>query len=213
MGYATFNGWSIIPMPTDPAPSQVQFAMSDSVGETRSPWTMQTQVQAWPGADWWELDVQLPPLTSAQIGAWRAWFAALRGKANIFAIGDRLGKTPTGTPSGAPVCVTSSTENQATANYIYTQGWTVSTNNLLLPGDYLQIGHRLHIVAGVTAINSDASGLATIEIWPSLRETASGVAVQTSNCTGLFRLADNKRQFSENVTRLFGLTFKAIEAR
>jgi hypothetical protein len=174
---------------------------------------MQSQVQQWPGADWWELDVQLPPLSLTSARTWRAWFAALRGKANVFQVGDPLGQTPGGTPSGAPLGVVSATENQPMATFLYTCGWTPNKNNLLLPGDYLQLGNRLHIVSGVSPVNSDANGNATIEIWPSLRESASGVTVQTSSCTGLFRLADNKRQFSENYTRLFGLTFKAIEAR
>jgi hypothetical protein len=226
MAYEMFNGWKIVPMPSSPKPSSIHFSMSDAVGETVSPFTRQTQEQEWPGGDYWELDIQLPPLTSrprsgsvynaawTQIGTWRGWLAALHGKANVFSVGDPLATAPTGSPGASvPVCVNSTSENQATASYIYTSGWVASTSGLLLPGDYIQLGKRLHVVAGVSSVDSDASGNATIEIWPSLRESAAGVSIGLTNCTGLFRLADNKREFSENVTRLFGLTFKAIEAR
>lgn len=213
MAYTTFNGWNIVPMPASPGERTIQFSMTDTVGETSSPWTKQSQVQQWPGADWWELELQLPPLTLAQARQWRAWLAALRGKANVFQIGDPLA-TLGGTPQGTPVCISTTNYNLASSTVLYTQGWTPNASNLLVPGDYLQIGYRLHMVAGVTPVSSNASGQAAFEIWPSLRESATGVALQLGpGTTGLFRLADNKRQFSESYTRLFGLTFKAVEAR
>jgi hypothetical protein len=213
MSYTIFNGWNIVPMPTYPAPRQVTFRMCDSVGMTQSPWTMQSQVQQWAGGDWWELDVQLPPLKPQQIGSWTAWLAALRGKANVFQMGDPQRYAPLGLPLGSPSCSSGVGINLPMMTTVTTQGWTPNKSNLLLPGDYLQIGYRLHIVAGTSPVNSDSLGDATFEIWPSLREDARGVSIITSNPKGLFRLADNKREFSENVSRLFGLTFKAIEAR
>jgi hypothetical protein len=216
MAYATFNGWNIVPMPSSPAIRSVNFTLSDTVGEVSSPWTSQSQFQEWVGGDSWALDIQFPPIKSSQIGAWRAWLAALRGKKNVFRCGDPLFKQPRGNPQTTgqhALCVSDVTKNQAGASYIYTSGWVASAAGVLLPGDYLQLGERLHCVAGVDAVNADASGNATIEIFPVLREAANGLQVLTSNCTGLFRLADNKRQYSENVTRLFGLSFKCMEAR
>lgn len=212
MNYVQFNDWNIIPMPAAPGARSIKFGMNDSVGDSPNPWTRQSQYQQWPGADWWELDVQLPPLTLPQIRQWRAWFAALRGKANVFQIGDPFG-APGGSPKGNPAGAVSSTLNGPMATTLYTSGWTANKYNLLLPGDYIQLGYRLHMVAGAAAVNSDGSGDAAIEIWPSLRETASGVALKLAKTSGLFRLADNRREYSENYTRLFGLTFKAMEAR
>src|SRR5206468_10963905 len=90
MAYTQFNGWNIIPMPAAPAPRSVSFAANDSVGQTQSPFTLQTQVQAWPGADWWEADVSLPPMSRANAADWIAWLMAMRGRANVCLFGDPL---------------------------------------------------------------------------------------------------------------------------
>jgi len=361
--YSTFQGWNIVPMPLSPAPRQIDFTAQDSVGMTQSPFTKQSQVQAWPGADWWELNVSLPPLTDQQARAWIAFLMALRGKANVFQIGDPLKRVPT--LSGLSPVVNGA--QLATATLLNTRGWPIpsSTNlvpdpdvvgtgwsntaniyvapgagavsgngwvyygtgasgsfqyawsapfavtpgqqytlsgyvdarNLLpggaagwavfnpgitasygsftvpagstgqgsatftvpagvtqlvalcdnwanatalnkpvifsnpkvelgatatpyvspavmRPGDYLQLGYRLHVVAGPIGVYPDGSGNATIEVWPSLRDAPTdGEAITLGNTAGLFRLADNKRDWSVTEAKLFGISFKAIEAR
>lgn len=50
-----------------------------------------------------------------------------------------------------------------------TKGWPVSTAGLLLPGDQVQIGQQLLIVAA--PMNSDSAGRARLEVYPMLRES------------------------------------------
>ncbi len=44
MSYTQFNGWNIIPMPAKPVARQIDFSMTDSVGQTTSPYTRQSQL-------------------------------------------------------------------------------------------------------------------------------------------------------------------------
>jgi hypothetical protein len=211
MAYAQFNGWNIVPMPSGPSAKQIDFSANDTVGETSSPFTRQSQIQQWSGGDWWEVNVSLPPMRLQRANQWIAWLMALRGKANVFQLGDPLGRFPLGNASGAPLI---NGVHAAGITTIATKGWTAGAKNVLLPGDYFQIGVRLHKVAQLTAVDADANGLATFDIWPSLREApADGTAIITSGTSGLFRLADNRREWSVSTAKLYGISFKCIEAR
>jgi hypothetical protein len=79
-----------------------------------------------------------------------------------------------------------------------------------LPGDYIQIGLRLHQITA--QVNADASGNATLAIWPSLRETpAGGTAIALVNPVGVFRLSSNKRQWHASPASLTELGFSCNE--
>jgi hypothetical protein len=120
-----------------------------------------------------------------------------------------MGAIPQGTPSGAPK---TRDLQLASATILRTTGWTPNAVGLLLPGDYIQLGVRLH--KSVVTVSADALGNADIEIWPSLREAvAPNVPIITDHCVGLFRLAENKRTWSVSETKTYGISFKATEAR
>ncbi|HET9087133.1 MAG TPA: hypothetical protein VFN53_06410 [Acidobacteriaceae bacterium] len=105
---------------------------------------------------------------------------------------------------------------------LYTTGWGASANGLLLPGDYITIPSapvnpgdetisRLYRIT--QPVNSDASGNATISIWPQIRETpAAAVAITTSNTRGLFRLAQNKVQWHKSYDTTMQASFAIVEA-
>ncbi len=216
MSYATFNGWTIIPYPSAPGFVSVALGMNDTVASTTSPFTATSQTQIWPGADWWDADVQLPKMFPAQAAAWRAWLAALQGKANVFMLGDPTRRQPINPVSSSTPVINTSGEpspmNIAGSSNIYTRGWRPSQARILSPGDHIQIGLRLHVV--LQAVTSDARGNAAINLWPTLREQpADGAAIILNNPMGLFRLADNARRLSLDVTRLMATGFKCVEAR
>jgi hypothetical protein len=216
MAYTQFNGWNIIPMPAKPAPRQIDFGMSDSIGETVSPFTRQSQVQQWMGADWWTLNVSMPSMKRPWASEWIAWLAELRGKYNVFQVGDPSGAKPQGVPQGIPVvdCADSAAYNLPGTTTLYTRGWKPNTQRLLLPCDYLQIGYRLHIVSGLSTVNSDANGKANFSIWPSIRELPTdGEPIILHNTTGLFRLASNTRNWTANYLKVIPIAFKCKEAR
>jgi hypothetical protein len=213
MSYATFNGWTIIPPPASPGFRSIVLRINDTVAEARSPFTAMSQVQEWPGADWWEAEIEMPPLCGHDTAAWRAWLMALQGKKNVFQIGDQSQPMPLNpVTSSTPVCATSGGANLTGAVNLVTRGWRASQARILVPGDYLQVGYRLHAV--LQPVSTDSGGNATINIGPSLRESpADGTPIILNQPKGLFRLADNARSISIAVTRLAAVGFKCVEAR
>jgi hypothetical protein len=202
-------------MPAGPAARQIDFTINDSVSANVSPYTLSAQLQPWLGADWWGLNVSLPLMKRPQANLWIAWMAELRGKLNVFSIGDPLGAHPVGIPQGAPIIDCSSPGyNLPMATMLYTRGWKPGELRLLLPGDYLQVGYRLYMVSGVSPVNADATGHASFPIWPSIREMPTdGEPIILNKTTGLFRLADNQRQWTANYLKVYPLAFKCNEAR
>jgi hypothetical protein len=196
------------------AAASISLSMSDNVASVVNPFTQQTQTQTWAGGDLWLATVTLPPMSRKAAAPWLAFLAALRGSMNVFQLGYGAGygtgTSPLGTPLGTPVV---STAANAMATSISTSGWTASKTGLLLSGDLIQIGYRLHMVVDDT-VDSDISGDATINIWPSVRESISANAsIVTSNPVGLFRLADNKRTVNYSPAQATTLSFQAIEVR
>jgi len=205
----SYNGANIVAFPHSPGIKQLNLSMNDTTPVSTSPFTGVQQVQAWPGADWWSADLTLPQMTSESIAIWEGFLGECRGMTNVFYLGHPLKVSPQGSASGTPVC---NGVTPAMSYTLTTRGWTPSTYRLLLPGDHLQIGYRLHRV--LTQVNSDSSGDATISVWPSIREaTTDGEPVILNHPQGLFRLASNKRAVLSAETRLSALTLSVIEAR
>jgi len=209
MVIGTYNNQSIIALPTNPAPRQIELGMNDANALSVSPFTGSTQVQAWPGADYWDADIALPKLLPQDAAVWSAFLAECRGMLNVFYLSDPSYKQPQGNVSGVPVA---NGAQSPMATTLATKGWTPTTFGLLLPGDYLQVGNRLHRV--LEPVNSDVNGDATIVIWPSLRDAVTdGQTIILDNPQGLFRLASNRRSLTSDYTLLTATSFKAVEAR
>jgi hypothetical protein len=201
----TYNGQPIYTMPTQKLRT-VDLSMYDSISVSTSTWTGQRQTYDWM-ADKWEADVTLPSLTTRQVGVWTAWLANLHGQAGYFWLGHPLYVVPFGSALGTPL-VNGASQTGRTLN---TKGWTANSNGLLLPGDYFQIGLRLHLVT--QQVNSDSSGNASISIWPCIRESqADGAFLNLSNPQGLFALKSNTRKFTSNEAKTWGISFSCTEA-
>ncbi len=206
------NSYNLVTVPASPAPSAVEIAMVDTVAVNTSPFTGVQQMQLFPGGDHWEVTVSLPPMYAASAASWRAFLAELRGKSNVFQIGDPTIKAPRGVATGTPIIETAAQQNAPMTTLLYTGGWTPNTTGILLAGDQIQVGYRLYLVC--ENANADLNGYANLTIWPSIRETpANGMAITLANPTGLFRLADNRRVINWSPSRLTTLSVKAVEAR
>ena len=97
--------------------------------------------------------------TNSYTGDGSSYIRAWRGTVSQSSVPTRLVQTTT-------TAIASGT-SQALTGGLYTKGWPVSTNGLLLPGDQVQIGNQLLIVT--SAVNSDAAGLAFLQTAPALR--------------------------------------------
>ena len=202
----TFNGASIVQMPASPVPQSVELGAQDTVAISTSPFTGQQQVQDWQ-ASWLTGTITMPPLTNTQAQTWIAFLLQLRGQANVFQFGDPIARAPQGTGAGVPVVNGAGQSGYSLA----TRGWTANATGVLLAGDWLQIGYRLYRCLDAT--NADASGYASVPIWPQLRESpADGVALVLTQTKGLWRLGANLRKWSASNARIYGLTFEFREA-
>jgi hypothetical protein len=204
------NTYNLVTVPSYPGISQIDFTMEDTVTLLSSPFNPAVvQTQSWPGADMWVMSFTLPKMTRLTAAPWRGFMAELRGQQNVFQFGDPYCLTPVGAALGAPV--TAGT-NSVMATQLVTAGWSPSTYGQLLSGDYLQIGYRLYQVC--ENVNSASDGSATIQIWPSLRDTiTTSTPLRLISTQGLFRLAQNQRSWHADYTGLMQISFKCVEVR
>jgi hypothetical protein len=197
-------------MPTKPAaPQTVDWIVNDIVASVLSPFSGQLQIQDWQSG-WLEASISMPPMQHADAQDWAAFFMGCRGMVNTFLFGDPLAVAPRGSGSGTPVVDGASQSGFSLA----TKGWTDSASGVLLPGDWIQIGastQRIYRVLSSTT--SDASGNATVSIWPQLRESPNdGDPITLNNTQGTFRLKSNTRKFSVTEARFYGFQFDIREA-
>ena len=197
-------------LPSAPAIRTIQMRSIDVAAQTISPFTGESEIQEWDG-QWWEADVGLPPMRREFAEAWVTMLAKLNGIRGTLLIGDPDASTPRGNPVGSPVV----NGNSQTGQSLAVRGWTASAAGVLLEGDYIQIGTgaaaRLHKV--LSDVDADASGLASLDIWPRLRVSpADGTPLVTSSAVGLFRLAGNTRGWSTDAASIYGISFAVREA-
>lgn len=200
-------------LPTNKGLSRIVLRAVTTVGISRSPFSGQQQVYQWPG-EWWEADCTLPQMVRSDAEQWLSILAALRGASGTFLLGDPAAPVPLGSPHGTPVVNGAS----QTGTTLATSGWQASTNNLLLPGDYIQLGPSLSVPSQrlykvLTVVDSDSSGNATLDIFPRLRESpGNDDPLITTSAQGTFRLAANTVQWDIDAAKTYAISFKGIEA-
>ena len=178
------------------------------VGVTRSPFTGSQQVQSHQGK-WWEFEASLKPMTRASAEEWISFMISLNGMQGTFLLGDPLGTTARGIGTGTPLVKGAS----QTGSSLITDGWTASQTGILKAGDYIQLGagssSKLYKV--LVDANSDGSGNATFDIFPSINTAvADNSAITVASPKGLFRLASNEMGFDLQQAQNYGIAFSAI---
>ena len=94
-------------------------------------------------------------------------------------------------------------------------GCSPNVTGFLLPGDYIQLGSSTttQLYKVLTQVNTDASGGATLDLWPNLRSSpADNSTITVANTKGRFRLKDNVTQWGINEISSYGITFDCVEA-
>ena len=185
-------------LPATNSVSEITLTAINAVAYSRSPFTFTGQAHAYAG-EMWSADITLKPMREADAEAWSAWLTALRGQFGTFLLGNPFRSSPRGTASAATI--TGSAGDRSV---------TVAKSGTLLAGDYFQLGTTSQ--ARLYKVLEDSSGSGTLEIWPSLRADASGVAADLSSPVGAFRLSSNEASWSVNNLAVYGITFGAVEA-
>jgi hypothetical protein len=197
-------------LPTVTGIRRVRFTMRSVVAIARSPFTLDSQVQAHQGQRW-EAEVVLPPMARANAEMWLAFLAKLNGPEGTFLLGDLAAASPRGAATGTPLV----NGGGQTGNDLVTDGWTPSVTGILKAGDYIQLGAgataRLHKV--LDDADSDAGGNATLTLWPKVTSSGSpadNAAIVTSSAQGVFRLASNETVWEIDEAAQYGLVFAAL---
>ena len=192
--------------PTSPGIKRMTMQMRVSAGQTRSPFTFQRQVQMNQG-QMWMASFDLPPMERDEAEEWLAFLTKLNGRAGTFLLGDPDAVTPRGAALGTPQVKGA----DQTGSTLVTDGWDADVTGVLKAGDYIQVGERLHKL--LDDADSDATGEATLSIWPRLRESPADNAIVTINgAKGRFCLAGNVNGWSTDDLMMYGLSFSAEEA-
>jgi hypothetical protein len=183
------------------------------LGITSSPFNLKQQIHKHAGARW-EADITLPQMKRAEAEVWISFFMKLYGSYGTFTMGDPNGATPRGsaaTTAGTPVVNGAS----QTGGELDIDGLPTSETGYLLAGDYIQLGTGTgaQLYKVLDDVDTNASGEATVTIWPDLRSSpADNATVVVSNAVGLFRLGTNVTDWQINQAGFYSMTFGAIEA-
>jgi len=200
-------------LPTSIGIASITFSAENAVAVSQSPFTYSQQIVQHPGQRW-KASVSLPPLLRDLMEPWVAFLLSLKGQYGTFLLNDPNCATPRGSAGvtpGTPVVMGAG----QTGDELDIDGLPTSATGYLLAGDYIQLGTgssaTLHKV--LADVNSNGSGEATLDIWPSLRSSpADNATVTLSSAKGVFRLANNIQQWEINNMSNYGITFDCVEA-
>lgn len=194
-------------LPSSPSFRSVRMIAENVSQRTEAPSTLAQTIYDRTG-ERWVFEVSYPTLTPAQAAEMRAFLLSLDGVVGTFLIGDPIAATPRGALGGTPLV----NGNGQTGHTLLTKGWGAGITNVLRKGDYIQIQNRLYCV--LTDTNSDGSGLATLDIWPNIRDPSppNDTAITTSNCKALCRLQSSTVEWVSTYEQLYEVGFTAIEA-
>lgn len=203
-------------VPTVPAPKRSFMRLLRAVGQGKTPFTFQQQVERHQGAQW-QIELQYPSMSRAQAAEWRAFVLSMNGRFGTCLLGDYDSRTPRGIATGTPLADSAGSPsiNLAGDRTFYTKGWTTGQTGIMLKGDMFQLGSGLstELYEVVEDANSDGSGLATLEIEPPLRsDIADSASITIQEPKGLFRFASNDIGWDSNEAIRFGFAIAFEEA-
>lgn len=186
------------------AAAQITLRLSDTQSVSRNPFT---RVPA--DFDWqreiWLGQVRFARRQAAAAAAIRGFLASLRGRREAFWLGDPSARTPQGTQTADFVLASGASPGDRTLTVTMDPGAT------LMAGDYIQLGVRLHLLAGDAT--ADGVGAATLSIWPAVRDVQSpGAAVISTNARGAWRVADPTRSYNVTPPNFISLALDIEEA-
>lgn len=187
------------------------FRLMSSVMSQISPFTGQEQVYKNQG-EWWESELTFVPTSRLNARLIQAFLAELNGKFGTFLYGDpdaialgRMGVGGTVLVNGA---------NQ-TGKSLNVDGMTLSTNNILMAGDYFQLGTGINsrLYMATKPLNSNGSGQGVLEFTPPLRASpADNQSVIVNSPRGLFRLSENAAQWDADQSNVYNISIAIREA-
>lgn len=198
--------------PASPVAQRLGAAAESVVAVNASPFTLFEQAYVWAGDRWGPWQIGLPALKDADAQDWIAFLLALNGVEGSFLMADPGYSGKRGTwLYGSPTAVVNGAHAAGVRTVSlknFTSGATAKA------GDYLQFGtganSRLHRV--VQDATASGAGVLSLEIWPRTRAAlADGDAFVVDSPVGVWRLAENRRDWSVEDARNHGIAFTIVE--
>ncbi len=201
-------------MPTTPDFSSALFGLVTNTQVFQSPLNFATQTLELPGS-LWTASYTLPLMTADTAAEWQAFLLELMGASGSFFAFDPLRKVPRGiysSGSDTPLCDAASQTGKA----LTTDGWRNNGTGLLLKGDYFEVTaatkKELHMITA--DVNSDGSGLATLNFVPPLQSSPdnNAVIVVTDPLVEMRLIDDNQGTWGEGGKSFIqDLSFSGVE--
>jgi len=197
---------SILTMPDVPI-GKVNFKLIPRNTVFESELSGDIQVSPLPG-DRWSAVLTVTNLMGREALLWTAFLARLGGRRGRFWLSPPGARTPMGTALGAGRVAGA---NQ-TGDTLITSNWTPDQSELLIPGDYFQVGNELKKV--VEHVPTNGAGEATIVFTPIIRRSPADLAsIITTNPAFVAMLADdNQAAWDVQGARIYASSVACIEA-
>lgn len=192
--------------PTTRSPASVMFRAISTTSIAESTFSG-AQVAHSYNRQLWAIDVVLPPMNRSDAEVWIAFLLSLSGRYGTFTYGP-TGKT--GQLLGNAAYGGLINGASQTGQTVTTDGWASNTADLLKAGDYIEFSSRLYKV--LSNVDSDASGNASIDVWPSIREVSDNEDIIISSPSTTFRLTSDQIEYSIDLAMKYGIKFSATEA-
>ena len=201
-----------VSLPSDLVFNEMRITPNSTVGMSQSPFTAAQQTFVHPGEFWVGEFSITDYLTRERANSCIGFLLSLNGKQGTFLAGDPLGTTPLGSWAGSPKVLGAHAVGVKT---IAMDGFTAGQTGVAKAGDWFQTGSgaSTHLHTVVKDANSDGGGLATLEIWPSLRAAlADNDTFVTGSAKGIWRLSVNGVPWALRDGRVSGIIIPFIEA-
>ena len=184
----------------------IRFNPLTVAAESTSPFTLEQEIFEHLG-EMWRGTVRLPSMEQVEAEEWVTFGLSLRGRVGTFVYGDPVGQTPNGTISTNLLVDGAGQQRSKTVDV---KGGT--PGETLLKGDYIELpNNRLH--KNLTEVTIDGGGLATLDIFPRVRDVLTdGATVITSNTVGIWRIDGDIPVWDITEAVEYGISFKMREA-
>ncbi len=175
--------------------ASIQIRETNRAAISESAFTGSVQIQKFE-AEYWSGTFRFPKLERVNGEIVSAFLSKLRGPEGTFLLPDTSNPLPRGTAAtviSSPV-LEGSGQIGATVSV---RNAPVSETGWLLEGDMIQIGtgNSAHLYKVLDQVDSDGSGLASINIWPTIRQpNVDGDPITTTDPKGLFFLNETTRE-------------------
>lgn len=201
-------------LPTKPGIKSFRFRPVFNNTVFTSPVTKTRQVLRRPG-NLWSGFYEFAPKKTEEVREMKAWIASMEGEFGTFLGFDPTGRLPSGIANVGSDTPLVDGAGQ-TGSSLNTKGWRNNGTDLLLPGDYFQIGSTgiaIQLKQAIESASSNGTGLATLNFKTPLHASpADNAPIIFDNPVGVFNLINAEDiGWEANVDEFHRFAFAFVE--